>query len=55
MAKFFQFEAWQLAGDTFVHGVPSSERGLSFISLVCLFVLCIVQKVKRRPRHLSKS
>ena len=37
------------AGDSFeLFLMPSSERGLSFISFVCLFVVCIVRKVERR-------
>ena len=48
LSSLFQCEAWPLAGDSFELFVPSTERGLSFILFVRLFVLCIVQKVERR-------
>ena len=45
---FLLMNAWPLAGDSFEHFAPSSERGLPLILLVCLFVV----KVEKRRRVL---
>ena len=37
-----------MAGDSFEHFVPSTERGRSLFLFMCLFVLCTAQKVERR-------